>query len=410
MPINGGFMSRYFVPLAVVLALGAPRIAAAADCDTLGLGTLVYAQVGDTQTNLMKRMGRALRENTAKPLTLVWRTSPSCVNIDQIFLQTPIPAATVMQYVPSVAEDATWTPASPTLTCTIPAGGKIPDIANSALFNSACPNGGTTPAHVRAVNGATQAYVLAVPEASTQTAITFEEAYFVFGFGSAGMVTPWVDEAQMFIRALTTSTLLAWAANISVPGPKWKGQQQMGSMGSSLVVSMLAASTSPQAAIGILGAEVYDGERTRLSALAYRAKGQYAAYYPDSTSTSRDKKNVRDGHYTVWSPTVWMDRITGTTPLNADARYVVDLITSDPAVTPAPNFDPLTFVAAVGLVPVCAMRVQRSFEGGPLSLYTPPASCTCEYESLVDTTICATCSLSQPCTTGVCRNGYCEAQ
>ena len=67
------------------------------------------------------------------------------------------------------------------------------------------------------MNGGTQAYVLAVPEASTQTAITFEEAYFVFGFGTAGMVTPWVDEAQMYIRALTTSTLLAWAANITAP-------------------------------------------------------------------------------------------------------------------------------------------------------------------------------------------------
>jgi len=403
-------MTRLFAIGALVFALAVPRAASAADCDTLGLGTLVYAQVGDTQSNLMKRLGRALRGNTARPLTLVFRTSPSCVNIDQIFLQTPIPAATVMQYVPSTTEDAGWTPASPTLTCTIPAGaGVVPDVANSALFNSACPNGGTTPAHVKTTNGATQAYVFAVPEASTQTAITFEEAYFVFGFGTAGMVTPWNDEAQLFIRALTTSTLLAWAANISVPGPKWKGAQQTGTMGSSLVVSRLASSTSPEKAIGILGAEVYDNERNRLNVLAYRAKGQYAAYYPDSTATSRDKKNVRDGHYTVWSPTVWMDRVNGATPLNADARYIVDLLTSAPTVTPAPNFDMLGIITAGGLVPVCAMRVQRSFEGGPLSLYTPPAGCTCKYERLVDTTSCATCSPTQACTTGVCRDGFCEA-
>lgn len=403
-------MTRLLVTGALLLAFAAPRSAAAADCDTLNLGTLVYAQVGDTQSQIMKRLARALRGNTAKPITLIWRTSPSCVNIDQIFMQTPIPAATVMQYVADATTDPAWTPQTQNLTCTVPVGGMIPDVANSALFNSACPNGATTPAHVRAVNGGTQAYVLAVPEASTQTAITFEEAYFVFGFGAAGMVTPWVDEAQMYIRALTTSTLLAWAANITVPGPKWKGAQQTGTMGSQLVVSMLAASTSPQAAIGILGAEVYDNERTRLNVLAYRAKGQYAAYYPDSTATSRDKKNVRDGHYTVWSPTVWMDRVNGTTPLNDNARYVVDLLTSSTTITSVPNFDMLSSIAAVGLVPVCAMRVQRSFEGGPLSLFTPPQSCTCKFESLTDTTSCATCSPSQACTTGVCRSGFCEVQ
>jgi len=400
-------MTRSLVTGALLIALGVPRAASAADCDTLNLGTIVYAQVGDTQSNLLKRLGRALRDNTPRPLTIVWRTSPSCANIDQIFLQTPIPAATVMQYVPSSSEDAGWTPSSPNLTCTVKAGGAVPDIANSALFNSACPNGVTTPAHVKATNGPTQAYVLAVPEASTQTAITFEEAYLVFGLGAAGMVTPWNDEAQMFIRALTTSTLLAWAASITVPGPKWKGAQQSGSPA---VVAALAGSTSPQSAIGILGAEVYDSERNRLNVLAYRAKGQYAAYYPDSTATARDKKNVRDGHYTVWSPTVWMDRVNGTTPLNADARYIIDLLTSAPAVTPEPNFDVLPIIAIVGLVPTCAMSVQRSFEGGPLSLYTPPQSCACRFEASVDATTCATCSGSQPCAAGVCRSGYCEAQ
>ncbi len=176
-----------------------------------------------------------------------------------------------------------------------------------------------------------------------------------------------------------------------------------------MVVASLTGSTNPSAAIGILGAEVYDGLRSSLNILAYRAKGQYAAYYPDSTATSRDKKNVRDGHYTVWSPTIWMDRITGTTPLDANARYVIDLIAGS-AVTPATNFDMVSIVAAVGLVPDCAMGVKRSFEGGPLSLYTPAQSCVCKYESVVDASTCATCSATQACTTGVCRAGFCEVQ
>jgi hypothetical protein len=196
--------------------------------------------------------------------------------------------------------------------------------------------------------------------------------------------------------------LLAWAANISVPGDKWKGVKLDGS---AMVVSGINGGTA--AAIGILGAEVYDANRATMKALAYRAKGQYAAYYPDSSSSSRDKKNVRDGHYTVWSPTIWMDTVDAGTgaPARPDARYVIDLVAGK-TVTPAPSFGMIDVIAAVGLVPDCAMKVNRTFEGGPLALYRPAESCTCKYESLVDTSSCATCTAS--CATGTCRNGFCE--
>ncbi|MDX2086437.1 MAG: hypothetical protein SFX73_01250 [Kofleriaceae bacterium] len=390
--------------LLAAAAVALPEPASAAPC--ADLPNPIYLQVGDTQLNLMKRLGRALRDNTDKPITLVFVTSGSCVNIQAIYNRTPIPAGTNMQYIPSSAEDGAWTPSSPTLICQAPDGGVVPDIANSALFNSAC---GPTPppATVQLTSGPVQAYVMAVPEQATETAITFEEAYFVFGFGQAGQILPWVDETQMFIRTMTKSTLLAWAANISVPAEKWKGVRHDGSP---MVVSSLTSSSSPQSAIGILGAEVYDGLRDQLNILAFRAKGQYAAYYPDSTSTSRDKKNVRDGHYTVWSPTIWMDTIDASNnPVKPDARYVIDLIAGH-TVTPSINFDMQAIVAAVGLVPDCAMGVKRSFEGGPLSLYSPTQSCVCKYESLVDTSSCATCSESQACASGVCRNGFCEVQ
>jgi hypothetical protein len=389
--------------LLLLCALAVPRVVEAATCDTLP--NPIYLQVGDTQNNLMKRLGRALRDNTGKPITLVWTTSGSCTNIQAIYTRVPLMAGTNLQYVPSMTEDPNWTPASATLTCQVPTGGMVPDVANSALFNSACTQE-QPPATVNLSYGPVQAYVLAVPKASSQTAITFEEAYFVFGYGMAGMVAPWSDETAMHIRTITKSTLLAWAANISVPGDKWKGVRWDGSP---QVVSALQMAPVPEKAIGILGAEVYDGLRDSLTSLAYRAKGQYAAYYADSTSTSRDKKNVRDGHYTVWSPTVWMDTTSGGQPVKPDARYVIDLIAGK-SVTPAQSFDMISIISAVGLVPDCAMGVKRSFEGGPLSLYKPTESCVCKYESLVDTSSCAQCSASAPCSSGVCRNGYCEVQ
>jgi hypothetical protein len=391
------------VLLLIAAAAALPMPAIAAPCGDLP--NPIYLQVGDTQTNLVKRLGRALRDNDAKPITLVFKTSGSCTNINAIYTGVPYTAGENLQYVPSVAEDAGWTPSSPTLTCEAPA--VVPDVANSALFNSACTTE-PPPATVTLTSGPAQAYVLAVPEAQVaQKAITYEEAYFVFGFGQAGQIVPWVDETQLFIRTVTKSTLLAWAANISVPAAKWKGVRLDGSP---MVVSSLTGSPSPQAAIGILGAEVYDGLRDQLNALAFRAKGQYAAYYPDSTSSSRDKQNVRDGHYTVWSPTIWMETVDGVgAPVKPDAHYVIQLIAGK-TVTPAIDFDMEAIVAAVGLVPDCAMHVKRAFEGGPLSLYQPAEDCTCKYESLVDTTSCATCSESEPCTSGVCHNGYCEVQ
>ncbi|HTR54913.1 MAG TPA: hypothetical protein VMJ10_29705 [Kofleriaceae bacterium] len=389
------------VALAVVAV--APRTSRAATCDTLS--NPLYLQVGDTQLNLMRNLGRMLRDNTPEPITLVFTTSGSCTNIDNFYNHTA-PITVDMQYVPSTAEDPAWDPAlSPTLTCTPPGAGVFPDIGNSALFISSCTSQ-PPPATVALENGPIQAYVMAVPKASSQIAITFEEAYFVFGFGMAGMVMPWIDETQMFIRTITKSTLLTWAANIDVPGADWYGIRFDGSPS---VVSALQNSTEPEAAIGILGAEVYDAGRSTLTELAYRAKDQYAAYFADSTSTSFDKQNVRDGHYTVWSPTVWMYNTTGSggTPVNPAAKYVVDMIAGHP-VTPTPTIDPDVAVARVGLVPDCAMRVQRQYDGGDLSLYQPATSCVCKFLSIVATTTCATCDVSTPCTTGVCRSGYCE--
>lgn len=388
--------------VAIMLLFALARAAEAAPCDQLP--NPIYLQVGDTQLNLMKRLGRALRTNT-KPVTLVFVTSGSCTNIQAIYTRVPITGN--MQYIPSATEDANWNPAtSPTLTCTAPGAGVVPDIANSAVLNSQCTTE-TPPATVHLQQGPVQAYVLGVPIASSQVAITYEEAYFVFGFGAAGMVTPWIDEAQMFIRTVTKSTLLAWGANISVPADKWKG---MRFDGSPAVVSALQTSIAPEKAIGILGVEVADAVRNSIRILAFRSKGQHAAYFPDSTSSARDKKNVRDGHYTVWSPTTWMDTVDGGgAPVKADARYVVDLITGK-GVTPAPNFQPIDSISAVGLVPDCAMGVNRSFEGGPLSIYKPAQSCVCKYESLVVGSTCATCSATQTCASGTCRDGFCEVQ
>jgi hypothetical protein len=382
-----------------LLAIGlAATPAHAVDCSTLT--NPVYFQVGDTQVNLMKRVGRALRDNTGHEITLVFTSSGSCTNMGVLYNQTVVTAN--MQYIPSTLEDSTWTPASPTLPCTPKTGGQLIDVANMIVFPSSCPNS-VPPGFVRTFTGPIQGMVMAVPAGSSQTAITFEEAYFVFGFGMAGMVAPWTDVTQLFIRTVTKGTLLSWAAAISVPASKWQGTRFDASTD---VVSHLMTASNVEAALGILGVEVYDANRDTLKALAWRAKDQYAAYYPDSTATAHDKKNIRDGHYTAWSPTMWMDVVdANNVPRSGEARYVLDLI-ANKAPQPDPNFDIVAIEATVGLVPDCAMGVSREYDGGPLSLYRPATSCNCKFDSLVATTNCQTCT--DTCSTGVCRGGFCE--
>lgn len=308
------------------------------------------------------------------------------------------------------------------ITCSA-GSGQLLDIGNSATFNADCPApAGTPPPNVHVTSGPIQAYVLAVPEASSQISTTYEEAYFVFGFGAAGMIEPWVDVTNMWIRTASKSTLLTWSNNISVPPANFQGG--CGSGGgitagcaqSAQVEAGLKNNPSPESAIGLLGAEVYDADRAFLNVLAFRAKGQYAAYYPDSTAISRDKINVRDGHYTVWAPTTWMDYLQadGVTPVNPLARYVIDMIAGQ-VVSPEPNFVANEIVASVGAVPECAMKVQRTVDGGPLSLFTPPTSCTCDFErTTTQFTSCQPCGpgtgsgSGATCTTGVCRAGLCE--
>jgi hypothetical protein len=353
----------------------------------------------------MKTLGRKLRDSAVHPLTLVYLTSGSCTNIDAFYNDTKLTQNP--KYVPSTAEDPAWDPSKPSPSCTIDPAGVPLDVVNSALFVSSC-NMADPPGGVGLFEGPKQGYLFVVPEASTQKAITAEEAYFVFGFGAAGMIDPWIDETFFYIRPVTKSTLLALAAYISVPGAKWKGQPFDKSAD---VVNAVNTSASPEKTIGILGVEIYDQHRDTMNALAFRAFKQKYAYYPDSTSTSIDKQNVRDGHYVPWSPTVWITHVDGNgMAMNPDAGYLIDLILANQT-NPAPDFEPLDSVISVGLIPDCAMKVSRKFDGGDLSLYDPKEPCHCYFESKTGgaPASCMACKDDSTCGAGKCRHGYCEA-
>lgn len=394
-------------PFLAVLLLGS---AAEAQTMCADLPNPIWLQVGDTQEPLLKDLGKKMRESTTHPMTFIYVTSGSCTNTLALYNGTKI--TTNPKFIPTQTEVPGWTTAMASPTCINTVAGHDIDVANSAVFIEACA-GQTRPNNVVAVLSPNQPYVFAVPrQNNNQTAITAAEAFFVFGYADgAGMAPPWDSDAFKFIRPDDKSTLVAMAANIRVPVGKWHGSPQAASSG---VVNMLVAATAsmPEKAIGILGAEIYDRNRTTLKALAFEAFGQTRAYWPDSTATATDKRSMRDGHYGIWSPTVYLARkVAGTGQPSAIAQDFINLVNGVP-ITPDPGFDSLDSVVAVGLVPECAMQVTRCAEGGPLKPYAPAAPCGCYFESKATSNPsppgCTACPAGT-CATGVCRRGFCEA-
>ena len=108
-------------------------------CTTLP-GKIVYIESGDTQENLLKNLGRHLRD-TAN-ITIVFNLTGSCTLINDMYTGAKVVPNGTLKYIPSTAENAAWTPSMAELTCTTPADGVSIDVAISALFVQSCGLGG----------------------------------------------------------------------------------------------------------------------------------------------------------------------------------------------------------------------------------------------------------------------------
>ena len=88
-------------------------------------------------------------------------------------------------------------------------------------------------------------------------------------------------------------------------------------------VSALSANN----AVGILSTDFADSVRGSLRILAFQDTGQLAGYYPDSSVTTRDKRNVRDGHYAIWGPLHLFTRLGANGyPASAPAGEIIGFI------------------------------------------------------------------------------------
>jgi hypothetical protein len=180
------------------------------------------------------------------------------------------------------------------------------------------------------------------------------------------------------------------------------------------VTSLAASATAGNAdkALGIVATDVADKQRSAVKILGYQHYGQSCAFWPDSSTTSFDKANVRDGHYPIWGPLHMLARTSGGNVTNEKAKKVIDYLSG----TAAPEgFDLIQLEAKGGVVPQCAMRVARTKDGGELMSFMPDKSCSCKYTAEATGAAPADCKGCEknddcPASAPVCNYKFCEVK
>jgi hypothetical protein len=336
--------------------------------------------------------------------TVLFKSASSCDSTDALVNGKP-QKGTASYWDPNVADVL-----AAEKQCDLPAEGIVPDLARSDIFATTCfslPQG--LPKNVGDVPGAVQTLVAAVPASSPETTISEDALYMIFGFGSASGIQPWTDETAMYKRPSSGGSLRMASVFWGIPATQWKGVQV--STADQMVAGLFQLdATKARSGIGIMFMDSYDANRSKLKALGIKARGQGCAMWPDSTPTSLDKRNVRDGHYALWGPSHFFVRLDAAgVPSNDAARSVLGYASGS---IPYPKGDIVQLYQSQALIPQCAMRVTRTQEAGPIKAYKPDVACGCYFDALTTgRSSCVTCTSNAQCSgTQSCSFGYCEEQ
>lgn len=338
------------------------------------------------------------------PFQIAYQPSGSCTGVDNLF--NPDPAKRVVKDLAG-KQALLFAPDGTSTACTFGAGAAL-DVAVSDVYASSCNTAYAPSTQIAEYLGPIQPMTFVVPATSSETSISSEMGHVVFGRGSSDVHSaPYGDPALYFVRNSSSGTQQMLARAISVDAKQWWGIDRGGSTKVRDQLESVAPS-SVNGAIGILSTDFADGERARLRILAFQAAKQLCGYFPDASLFSRDKINVRDGHYSIWGPLHLFANVTSGVPSTAAASLVTRFS--------LPRLDTplLDAIIAAGLVPACAMKVQRTAEMGPVKAFEPEFQCGCYFESRVPggtaPAACQACTGPAECPASLpaCNNGFCE--
>ena len=407
--------------VAALVSVGAARTASATTPTCMSLPNPIVISGSTAVKAYIADIGYAMSQ-AATPATLVYSGPGSCSGVAELLLSDGVSACGTTAGDCATGNGTYYTaPVSPATaptanTCTFDTAGDHVDVAVSDVFMNTCvtaSGGAISATGFTDLSNVIEAMAFTVPSAATgQLAITADEAYFVFGFANADNImtteTPWINDTDLFIRTPTSGTEIVLSGEIGVPPAKWLGVQESSS---GAVASGLGGLTGTTAnlGLGILGIDYISGNPTGMfKALAFQAFGQNLAYYPDSTSTMKDKQNVRDGHYTPWGYAHFITRNGTGSAATANGQAVLNMLNGTTAVA---GFTAEAAAIASYYVPQCAMTVQRTDDTfSTLAPYSDPHPCECGYLALAtgaapaSCTACTTTSATCP----ACTLGYCE--
>lgn len=397
---------------AVIGAASTARAADAVDCTTLP--NPVYLPATTLIEALVSKVAPILADDSvvgADQMTVIHFPLSSCNAYEAHKEQTDL-VGTGTYYLSG------GTPA----TCEMPAASTIKsDLTAIDVGGATCLSGEDPPKELVEIPSHVETIGFVVPRNSSQTAITATEAYYLMKFGGEPgyEVAPWTNPKFIFVRNPGSSTQLTIGANIGIPGTMWNGTLTS-LMGSGDVRDAIVAQNTTgnaEKVIGILNSSKWEAASNDMKVLAFQPFNNcFGAVFPDSTSTSHDKRNVRDGHYPVWTNLRYITRTNAKgktiSDNGADAAARVDRFIE--LMTGADSIDGLNVAEAViktGDIPACAMHVARDVDGGPIASYEPEKPCDCFFseENGVDSG-CDVCTKDEDCTKGSCSYGYCEAQ
>jgi len=400
-----GFKHRYWLVLPVIaLPIVATATHAKAqtvpDCSSLNLPHPIYGSGGSAVTADLQKVATAL-SGLSSPITILYSDPSACPGFTG-FLNGNVTGT--FKY---------WTADGVQHTCNPPLTGQAVDFAHMGNTAEFCPNV-TVSSDVGDFTGPIQTLNIVAVPSSSQQAISAEALYFIYGFGATGQAAPWTNPAHIVQRSPTSFAQLFLAAAIGVPYSAFKGGVTAADQATVISNIVTFGATSAEDPLGFVSGSAADKAAGlgQIKTLAYKAKGQLVAYWPDSTPTALDKVNVRTGQYGLWTPGHFFARINPTTKaiVNADVANLIGWYNG--TVAPPSGIDVVGLTIDAGDIPQCAMRVTREGTYGAISSWAPPEPCGCYFEKrATGKTACTACSADSNCSAPnpKCRSGYCEA-
>lgn len=384
---------------ALLATLAVPAVAHAAPCDTSA--NTVYIAGSSAVKPVLKQLAVTLG-GLAQPVRLVYQSVSSCQGLSDVLTSKA-----------ETATGVTWDNTGTESSCDVDVSGKVPDIGVSDVYATTCDSVTVPATGFKETLGPIQVMNFVAPPSSKENVISAEAALVVYGFGGQGtVVTPWNDPTAIFQRPDTSGTRRMIGKAIGLDIGKWHAVEKKGS-GDVLAAVHAADATNPNGGLGILASDFADTNRSGASAikiLAFQPKGEACAYYPDSSSTTFDKANVRDGKYPIFGPV----HFWGKTDATDATKKVLDYVART-GLDAAAKKSMIDAEVAARTVPWCAMRVKRDGEVGTAQVasYQPDEPCGCYFESKATgaaSASCKTCNDDSTCGGGKCRYGFCEAR